>query len=83
MQLGHGLDQRGRCRRKPDAPACHAIGFRDTVQRHDPVRHIRGKRRQRVELKPVIDQMLIQIIRQHHHLAVRANDIGQRAQLIR
>ena len=50
------------------------------VSTEDAAGHIGDQCRQRMKGKPVIGQMFIQVIRDHHHLFMRADDIGQRAQ---
>ena len=83
LQLGHGFHQRHRRRGKADAPSGHAIGFRHPVQGQHAVRQVGREAGDGAEFEPVIGQMLVEVVRDHHQLRVPADDIGEGAQLVR
>ena len=81
LQLGHRLDEPQRPAGIADPPAGHRIGLGTAVHRHRPVVQVRAHLRDRREPESVIDDMLVHVVGQDHHMRVPAEHRAQRLQL--
>ncbi|MDT4833093.1 hypothetical protein FQZ97_666800 [compost metagenome] len=83
LHHGHRGDQRARSRAVADAPASHRIGLRHAVHGERAFAQARLHRHRRCEREAVVEDVLVDVVREHPDVGVVEQHVGDRFQLRR
>ena len=78
----HRPDQLDRPRTVAEPPTGHAIGLGDAVKRQRPVEQTRLDLGNIVELKFVVDDVLVNVVRENPHMRVTHQDVSESADVV-